>query len=348
MLNIDCWAVSILLPLSCLLWAGSVAFAQQLHTPHGTRSVARCQVIPQAGHQVSMQIDGVEKLRWNFSETYARPFFFPLNGPSGTSLTRIGHPGAPDHDHHLSVWFAHHDVDGHSFWNNNARTKVIQKDWLAYQDGEDAATIAVANQWWDEEGTLRLEQQVIASLIPLAQGESLLELQTTLSAPPNVASVTLGKTNFGLLAVRVAKDLSVYFGDGQLTSSEERTGEPANFQQSARWMDYSGSVGSSSGDERKIVREGITYHDHPSNPGYPSGWHVRADGWMAASLTMREPIQIQQGKPLTVRYLLHTHADDLASERANIIHSAFAARPGWELKKAPRANTAWEVVRQGL
>ena len=76
----------------------------------------RCQVVPKAGHQVAFTFDGIEKCRWHFGEQYPRPFLFPLNGPSGTSLTRMGHPGAPNHDHHRSVWFAFHKVNEFDFW----------------------------------------------------------------------------------------------------------------------------------------------------------------------------------------------------------------------------------------
>ena len=38
--------------------------------------------------------------------------------PSGATLTRIGHPGAENHDHHRSVWFAHHKVNGLDFWSS--------------------------------------------------------------------------------------------------------------------------------------------------------------------------------------------------------------------------------------
>ena len=40
---------------------------------------ARCELIPLPEHQISFQIDGVEKTRWHFGEEYPRPFFFPLN-----------------------------------------------------------------------------------------------------------------------------------------------------------------------------------------------------------------------------------------------------------------------------
>ena len=48
----------------------------------------RCGLLPLPEHQVSFQIDGIEKTRWHFGTEYPRPFFYPFNGPSGTSLTR--------------------------------------------------------------------------------------------------------------------------------------------------------------------------------------------------------------------------------------------------------------------
>ncbi|MEZ5432290.1 MAG: DUF6807 family protein [Verrucomicrobiales bacterium] len=42
---------------------------------------------------------------------------FPLTGPSGEPLTRMGHPGAENHDHHRSVWFAHNKLNGLDFWS---------------------------------------------------------------------------------------------------------------------------------------------------------------------------------------------------------------------------------------
>jgi Methane oxygenase PmoA len=108
-----------------------------------------CQVVPQADHQTSFTIDGVERLRWHFGPNYPRPFFYPLVGPSGGSLTRMGHPGAPDHDHHRSIWFAHEKVLGINFWGDNTPARVKQKEWLVYQDHDDEAIMAVSLGWYD-------------------------------------------------------------------------------------------------------------------------------------------------------------------------------------------------------
>src|SRR5262245_63592822 len=84
-------------------------------------------------------------------------------------------------------------------------------------------------------------------------GETFVELQSTFR--PAAESLEFGKTNFGFLAVRVARSLSCHFGGGVLTSSEGAVGEPAIFGKPAKWMDYSGPV-------PKGGTQGITYFDH--------------------------------------------------------------------------------------
>ncbi|HAY79257.1 MAG TPA: hypothetical protein DCY79_05560, partial [Planctomycetaceae bacterium] len=131
----------------------------------------RCQVIPLAGQQVAFQIDGIEKTRWHFGTSYPRPFFFPFRGPSGASLTRMGHPGAPNHDHHRSVWFAHAKINGHDFWSDNTQCRIRQKAWLAYHDGPDEAIMAASLAWLDPDGSELLTQELVSAILPLPNGE---------------------------------------------------------------------------------------------------------------------------------------------------------------------------------
>ena len=111
--------------------------------------VPRCQIIPLPDHQALFQIDGAERLRWHFGPSYPRPFFFPFVGPSGSSLTRMGHPGAANHDHHRSVWFAHNSVTGVDFWSDRTEARIRQKHWICYIDGEDEAIMATLLGWYD-------------------------------------------------------------------------------------------------------------------------------------------------------------------------------------------------------
>jgi hypothetical protein len=76
-----------------------------------------------------------------------------------------------------------------------------------------------------------MEQEMVAAVRPAPSGEMLLELQSTFT--PTGVQVTLEQSNFGFLAVRMAKDIATHWGDGRITSSEEVEGEEMIFGQSA-------------------------------------------------------------------------------------------------------------------
>lgn len=303
-------------------------------------NMPRCQITPLASHQTSVSIDDREILRWNFGDDYPRPFFFPIVAPSGALLTRMGHPGAPDHDHHQSIWFAHHKVMGLDFWGNASGAVIRQLQWLAYDDGEDACRMAVELGWFDgHDPAPLLKQELTCEVRPLAaKNEFTLELQSRFV--PVSESLEFEKTNFGFLAVRVAKSISAVFGGGVLTGSEGAQTEKKLFEQSARWIDYSGPTNR----EGKQI-EGITYFDHPSNPGQPTGWHVRDDGWLCASPCMKTSITTRKQEPLTLRYLLHIHAAAINSEQANNVYSEFSTRSAMHVVKGTKPHTRWQIER---
>ena len=249
-------------------------------------------------------------MRWNFGSEYSRPFFYPVNGTTGTSLVRMGHPGAPNHDHHRGVWFAHNDIETMDFWAEGKNNQILQTQWLAYEDGDDYAAMAAQTEFHaghDPEPII--QQQIVAIIRPLEDSQYTLELQTTVT--PTMPSLTLNKTNFGFLAVRMAASISGHFGAGTITNQAGKTGEPALFGKAANYIDYSGPI---RGTDATEIIEGITYFDHPGNPSYPSKWHIREDGWMGASVCRDAPITLTPSTPLQLRYLLHIHANPIAKD----------------------------------
>jgi len=226
-----------------------------------------------------------------------------------------------------------------NFWSDNTTARVRQKQWLAYQDGEAEAVMAVRLGWNDgHDPKDLLEQDVFAAIIPGAERETLLEIQTVFR--PVAEQLEFGKTNFGFLAVRVAKAISAFFGGGTLTNSAGATGEPAIFGKPAEWVDYSG-------EQPGGHKEGVTYFDHPSNPGHPTAWHVREDGWMGASSCFAGPRTTTRKDPLTLRYLLNAHRGTLDAKKADEVFKAFGKRPAFELVKTPAKHTAFGVRRKG-
>ncbi|MFV0442292.1 MAG: PmoA family protein [Planctomycetaceae bacterium] len=290
--------------------------------------LSRCEVIPQPHQQAAFLIDGHEVTRWHFGIDAPRPYFYPLVGPqSGRSLTRMGHPGAENHDHHQSCWFAHNKVLGIDFWGNRSTAVIRQHNWYVYDDSDDDARMAVRLDWLDgHDPQPLLEQDLIVVMRPLERGEFTLDLQSTFR--PSAESLEFQQTNFGFFAVRVAKSISGHFGGGTLTASTGLTSEKAIFGTAAEWMDYSGPMPLVTADGgRKQVSEGITLFDHPDNPSYPSKWHVREDGWMGPSACRDAPLVTTRESPLRLRYLLHIHRDGANAERSNQLAADWKQHP---------------------
>jgi hypothetical protein len=297
--------------------------------------VPRVQIVPLPDDQVSFQVDGQERLRWHAASRYPRPFFYPLIGPSGRSVTRMGHPAAPDHNHHRSLWWAHQFIGGVNFWEERGGTQQIRQDaWVHYQDSQDEAGMVVRLGWYDAHNVRLMQQELIAVLRPLPGDETWLELQTAFT--PILDELPLAKTNFGFIGLRVAASLSAQYGGGKLTNSEGATGEKDIFARPARWMDYSGPLVADRW-------EGVTWYDHPANPRYPASWHVRDDGWMSAAFCLRDGWALRKSQPLRLRYGFHVHGKAVETQVAEEHHKTFGESKAWEVVAAERP---WRVKLQ--
>ena len=289
----------------CLLpFITSSTLAQ--NTPPIPKPVPRMQVMPMPYNQVSFQREGKEIARYHFGPTLNRPFLFPVIGPSGRSLTRMGHPHDPEsHSHHNSVWISHNDVDGVSFWSDRGGGKIRHKRIVKFEDGTESASIVTANEWVAGESRVLLLETCKITVLPLDDREWLMTIDLELTAKDT--TVTLGKTPFGMIGVRMAKTIGVNDGGGVIRNSEGTINEKQVFWKRARWVDYIGPI-----TDDKL--EGVTLFDHPQNPNFPSYFHVRNDGWMGASLTLDGPRKIEPAKPLHLRYGLYVHSDMKAKE----------------------------------
>jgi Methane oxygenase PmoA len=258
----------------------------------------RVQAIPLPDHEVSFDHDGREIARYHFDPDLRRPFVFPVIGPSGRSLTRMGHPRDPEsHSHHNSIWISHHDVNGVSFWDDRAKGRIVHRRVLRFDDGHDAASVLTENAWSVSNQVLLIERRLTRAEV-LSGKEWLLTIDLELQAASR--EVTLGKTPFGLIGVRMAKTIGVNDGGGRILNSEGGLNEAGVFWKKARWVDYSGPITST-------ATEGITLMDHPSNPNHPATFHVRNDGWMGASLTFDGPLTISTNQPLKLKYACYIH-----------------------------------------
>ncbi|QDU81912.1 hypothetical protein Pla110_36630 [Polystyrenella longa] len=300
--------------------------------------IPRCRVLPLPDNQVSFEIDRQERLRWHFGSEYPRPFFYPFYGPSRISLTRMGHPGTASHEHHRSIWFAHAKVMGMDFWSENSESFIRQQTWMAYEDRDDEARMAVQIGWFDGHDPAPLiEQEMVVAVRTTAEEETVLEIQATFR--PVAESLELEETTFGLLGIRMAAEISEFFGGGQLTNAHGAQGEKAIFGQPANWVDYSGLI-------TQNLHEGITCFYHPDNVRAPVGWHVREDGWMSPSTCGKGALVLKRSEPTTLRYLLWAHAGPVNQEKADGVLEGFAKSTAYVVKPATTRHREFEIHRQ--
>jgi hypothetical protein len=280
------------------------------------RPIPKMQVTPLPHEEASITRDGQEISRYYFGHDLRRPFLYPIVGPSGKSLTRMGHPRDPNtHSHHNSFWVSHHDVGGVGFWNDQTKGNIVHQRVTRYEDADEEAIIEVVNLWKDGAGKPLLEELRTMRFRPLDGRQWLLVLDVQLAAPKE--PITIGKTPFGIVGVRMAKLIGVHDGGGMIRNSEGGVNEEGVFWKPARWCDYSGQI-------TPEAKEGLTLMDHPSNPNHPTVFHVRDDGWMGTCLTFDAPRTIEPGTPLKLRYGLFVHAGVPTTEQLDQQFAAFA------------------------
>jgi hypothetical protein len=316
-MRIELFIRQVITTVLCITVAVSgAAIAQETPKP---KPVPLMQVIPMPYDQASFQRDGVELMRYHFGPELHRPFLFPVIGPSGRSLTRMGHPHDPEtHSHHNSVWISHNDVNGTSFWTDGDKGKIRHKRIIEFEDSDEHASMAAENEWINNDGKVLFLETRRVTVLPLMDGEWLLMIDMEFKAANE--TVTLGKTPFGMIGVRMAKTIGVNDGGGTIRNSEGAVNEKEVLWKKARWVDYSGPI-----TNGKI--EGITLFDHPDNPNFPACFHVRNDGWMGASLTIDGPREIRPDKPLKLHYGLYVHSDMKSTDAVEAEWTRFTKIP---------------------
>lgn len=308
------WPVLVLV---CGAFLFTDAGAEEADLPQ-PRPVPQLQVLPEPYRQFSFQRAGRELTRYHCGPDLRRPFLYPVHGPSGRSLTRMGSPSdVQGHGHHSSIWIAHHDVGGVNFWSNSGEGRIVHRSVLRLVDTATSAICETLNDWVVG-GRVLLKERRRMEVEALDGEEWFLTLDLHLEAREE--KVIFGKIPFGLVGVRMAKTIGVDDGGGRIRNSEGGLNEAGVLWKSARWVDYSGPV-------LRDVIEGITLMDHPKNPNHPTFFHVRDDGWMGASLTFKEPRTLRRSVPLHLRYGFYIHAGSPSVEDLDQRWKQFAARP---------------------
>jgi hypothetical protein len=228
---------------------------------------------------VTFYLDGAFFLRYIYGDDAARPYFYPVIGPTGDSMTR-GYPMDPkpdeptDHPHHRSLWSTHGSVSGVENWNlppTHGYTRVRE---IEPQTSPD--TLAVRSDITDHDGKVVCHERLAVKVIPLSNGTRMLDWQVTLTAPKDVP-VVLGDTKeAGICALRVPAAIQGN-RNGVIANAEGGVGEAECWGKSSRWCDY---YGPRTEDGETV---GLAILCHPSSFRHPTHWHTRDYGLHAAN-----------------------------------------------------------------
>jgi|GEM_PF-1200435 len=241
--------------------------------------------------RIRVEIAGKLFTEWRHKE-WLGPYFYPVIGPNGEGITRNypmkdGVPNeAQDHPHHRSLRFAHNDVNGLNFWYwrpgrerelSNAEIKLEKIQKLSSgKTGE----FVLWNRWLDGDKTV-LRLRMHARFIPLENRQVLMDYDVKLFAGNE--PVTFGDSKDGGMYVRVAGTMKVQahraagstqFKGSILNSRGHRDADA--WGKRAEWVDYYGPDASGN-------TVGIAMFDHPDNLRFPTHWHARTYGLLAAN-----------------------------------------------------------------
>ena len=207
------------------------------------------------------------------------PILWPLIVPGGERVTR-DYPMIPDrpeekkdHPHQRSFWFTHGDVNGVDFWATGPNKGKIRHDrfTLAQCDGK-TATIQTENSWiTPQDETLCTDRRTFT--FSEKEGARIIEFQIEITSA--VEECKFGDTKEGTFGIRVAGTMDVDAKKGGKIVNAQGDKDAAAWGKRSEWVEYSGPVG-----ETNVT---IKVFDTPDSFRYPTYWHVRTYGLLAAN-----------------------------------------------------------------
>ena len=208
----------------------------------------------------------------------AKPFLFPLVGPTGASLTRA-YPMEKiegedfDHPHQRSFWFTHGKVNGIDFWSEQSGHGVIREtERTTVLSGPVIGRLRTTDDWLGPDGRKICEDERVLTMFQVGTTRMLdFEIAIKATAGP----VVFGDTKEGMFGVRVASSMDVDRKRGGRITNAEGLHDAKAWGKASAWVDYSGPV------QGKMV--GITIMNHPRSFRFPTTWHVRTYGLFAAN-----------------------------------------------------------------
>jgi len=262
---------------------------------------------------------------YHFGKSVVRPFLNPVMGPLNTNASLVRElfdkPSSPDHDHihQRGIFTGHGDINGTDNWHEEGRHGFVKHNtFLELTSGKVFGKIVAENFWTSHDNDDKLLREIRKMVFYNLSTVRIIDFEITFIAEKD--KVIFGDTKEGgIIAVRVATSLRGDRG-GLIINSYGGLGEGETWGKRAHWCNYSGKIGSK--------RVGIAIFDNPNNLRYPTYWHVRNYGLMAANpfalshyyndKNINGSYTLEKGKELKFSYRVFIHQTDETIDSVSI------------------------------
>jgi len=257
-------------------------------------------------HRFDVEIDGAYFTSYVTDPGLAKPYLGPMMGPYCESFTRLDFETA-EHPHHRSVWLAVGDVNGIDMWNEpkDRHGKQRVEGGVEAVGGPVLARLTSKQQWCSFAGKPQLEETRTMTFYRTPSGGRIVDMDSVMTA---LGRVEFGATKeAGPLGIRVAESMKAENG-GTIVNAYGSIGEAECWGWRAPWCDYYGQAGGHT--------LGIAAFDHPDNVDYPTYWHVRDYGLLAANnLYFLGGKLFRKGETIVYRHRMYFHEGDTAAAK---------------------------------
>ncbi len=300
----------------------------------------------QQGNSIQVAIGGKPFTIYNFDPKTSKAYLQPLRDAKGVIVTRelpIGDQIPPEHEHDPSLephqramYFGHGDVDGYSFWTEEAFMKyyghsnpqqfgrMVFRKLDRVQGGASLGTIRAT---FDLEGPDHkpFAQETQEYTFRGDKDSRVIDCKFVIWA--GKAPVKFGDTKEGTFAIRLAPQLDT--PSGTMVNSEGGKGESQVWGKRANWVDVDGVI-----DGQKL---GVAVFDNPDSFRHPTYWHARGYGLLAANpfglkyflpdTKQDGSYTLPPGKSILFHYRVLIHEGDYKEAQVAEKYKQYAAHP---------------------
>jgi Methane oxygenase PmoA len=296
------------------------------------------------GDTIEIQIGGKPFTVYTFDPKISKAFLEPLRDANGVIVTRglaVGNDIPPGHEHdkgfephQRAMYFGHGDVDGYSFWIEEAFKKYYTHSappaygrmvFRKIDEMRSGSSAGVIRATFDLEGADHkvFAQETQEYKFSGDKDSRIIDCEFVIKAGSE--PVKFGDTKEGTFAVRLAPELDA--PGGTMVNSEGGEGESQVWGKRANWVNVDGVI-----DGQKL---GVAVFDNPDSFRHPTYWHARGYGLLAAnpfglSYFYSDPkhdgsYTVPAGKSIQFHYRVLIHEGSYKDARVAEKYSEYAA-----------------------